>query len=116
MTIQYHNLNFLKFYASLQNIMNQNKNSKPSGMMENVVEEELCRQAFGLFDKSGSGTILKTVCLRLLVQFISFESYGYISYRKTIYCIISKAILNSTIYFILEFDIYVDLDLFVVIS
>ena len=59
--------------------MNQNKNSKPSGMMENVVEEELCRQAFGLFDKSGSGTILKTVCIKFLVQFISCKLYEYMS-------------------------------------
>ena len=43
--------------------MNVNKNSKPQGMMDRVVEEELCRQAFSLFDKSGSGTISKTVCI-----------------------------------------------------
>ena len=35
--------------------------SKAHRVVENVVEEELCRQAFGLFDKSGSGTISKTV-------------------------------------------------------
>ena len=35
--------------------------SKATRVVENVVEEELCRQAFGLFDKSGSGTISKTV-------------------------------------------------------
>ena len=44
--------------------MNVNKGTRPQKgiMMDNVVEEELCRQAFSLFDKSGSGTISKTVC------------------------------------------------------
>ena len=43
--------------------MNVNKGTRPQKgiMMDNVVEEELCRQAFSLFDKSGSGTISKTV-------------------------------------------------------
>ena len=43
--------------------MNINKGSRPQrgAMMDNAVEEELCRQAFTLFDKSGSGTISKTV-------------------------------------------------------
>ena len=41
--------------------------SKAHRVVENVVEEELCRQAFGLFDKSGSGTISKTVRTHSLV-------------------------------------------------
>ena len=43
--------------------MNANKGSRPQRgvVMDNAVEEELCRQAFTLFDKSGSGTISKTV-------------------------------------------------------
>ena len=46
--------------------------SKAHRVVENVVEEELCRQAFGLFDKSGSGTISKTVRIHSLV-YISTE-------------------------------------------
>jgi len=34
--------------------------------MSNFVEEELCRQAFAMFDKSGSGTISKTELTSLL--------------------------------------------------
>lgn len=51
--------------------MSINKDSKlcfqsDGGIMENMVEEELCRQAFSLFDKSGSGTISKTELTALL--------------------------------------------------
>jgi len=46
--------------------------SKAHRVVENVVEEELCRQAFGLFDKSGSGTISKTVRTHSLVAFMAY--------------------------------------------
>ena len=55
--------------------MNSNQNSKPQGVMDSVVEEELCRQAFSLFDKSGSGTISKTVCTPNLYDLLSAIVY-----------------------------------------
>ena len=35
-------------------------------ILGNVVEEDLCRQAFALFDKNDSGTISKMVCIKIL--------------------------------------------------
>ena len=64
-------VSFKRYGTANQIIMNLNQNSKPQGVMDSVVEEELCRQAFSLFDKSGSGTISKTVCTPNLYYFLS---------------------------------------------
>ena len=67
--------------------MNVNKGTRPQKgiMMDNVVEEELCRQAFSLFDKSGSGTISKTVSKSIVYDYqiiytlwLSFEIFKMI--------------------------------------
>ena len=55
--------NLRKEFIGKRPTMNENKGTRPQRgvVMDNAVEEELCRQAFTLFDKSGSGTISKTV-------------------------------------------------------
>ena len=57
--------------------------------MNNLVEEELCRQAFALFDKSGSGTISKTVSHHLPLLVIATANEKVVSSHQPSHLIVS---------------------------